>query len=113
MRVHLGVGVVAVETAVTSNLDGNDAPPFKYEMTSLQVLVGSAAELDVHLLNETKSKKAVKTLTLVDISLFWQENNMYFLWQKSSVYEWMNFMNLNILNYFFPLSVSFIYFLLK
>lgn len=37
---------------VITNLDGDNAPPFKNKMTSLQVLIGGAAELYVHLLDE-------------------------------------------------------------
>ncbi len=51
--------LVAVVTALTPNLDGNDAPPFKNKVTSFQVLIGSTAELNVHLLNEIKNKQAV------------------------------------------------------
>ncbi len=56
--------VVAVVTVLPPNLDGNDAPPFKNKVTSFQVLVGGAAELNVHLLNEIKKKQAVSLLAL-------------------------------------------------
>lgn len=35
-----------------TDLDGDNAPPFKNKVTSFQVLIGGAAELYVHLLNE-------------------------------------------------------------
>lgn len=35
-----------------TNLDGDNAPPFKNEVTSFQMLIGGAAELYVHLLNK-------------------------------------------------------------
>lgn len=50
------VSVGDVAAALTPNLDGDDAPPFKDEVTSFQVLIGGAAELNVHLLNEIKKK---------------------------------------------------------
>lgn len=43
---------------MTSDLDSNDAPPFKNEVTSFQMLVGGTAELDVHLLIETESDRS-------------------------------------------------------
>lgn len=46
--------LVAVVTVLTPDLDSNDAPPFKNEVTSFQVLVGGTAELDVHLLIDTE-----------------------------------------------------------
>ena len=49
-----GVGKVAIVTLVTPDLDGDSASPFEDEVTSLQMLIGSAAELDVHLLNGTE-----------------------------------------------------------
>lgn len=55
------VGVDDVAATLTPNLDGDDAPPFKDKVTSFQVLVGGAAELNVHLLNEIKKKQAVTT----------------------------------------------------
>lgn len=39
-----------------TNLDGDNAPSFKNEVTSFQVLIGGAAELNVHLLNDRKSR---------------------------------------------------------
>lgn len=48
--------LVAVMKVLTPNLNGNDASPFKNKVTSFQVLVGGAAELNVHLLNEIKNK---------------------------------------------------------
>lgn len=50
------MSVVAVVTVLTPNLDGNGAPSFKNKVTSFQVLIGGAAELNVHLLNETKEE---------------------------------------------------------
>ena len=41
-------------TTLILDLDGDDAPPFENEVTSFQVLIGGAAELNVHLLIETK-----------------------------------------------------------
>lgn len=38
-----------------TNLDGNNAPPFKNKVTSFQVLVGGAAELYVHFLDDRTS----------------------------------------------------------
>lgn len=58
------VSVVAVVTVLTPNLDGNGAPPFKNKVTSFQVLVGGAAELNVHLLNEIKNNQAVSFFAL-------------------------------------------------
>lgn len=55
------VSVDDVAAALTHNLDGDDAPPFKDKVTSFQVLMGGAAELNVHLLNEIKKKQAVTT----------------------------------------------------
>lgn len=40
---------------LSTNLDGDDAPPFKNKVAPFQVLVGGTAELNVHLLNELKS----------------------------------------------------------
>lgn len=51
------VPVVAVATVLTPHLDSDDAPPFKNEVASFQVLVGGTAELDVHLLDETQNKQ--------------------------------------------------------
>ncbi len=64
-------------TVLTPNLDGNDASPFKNKMTSFQVLVGGAAELNVHLLNEIKNKQAVttklqRTIILVSICMLYR-----------------------------------------
>lgn len=42
--------MVAMETALTPDLDGDDASPFKNKVTSLEVLIGGTAELNVHLL---------------------------------------------------------------
>lgn len=45
----------AVLKNLTTNLDGDDAPPFKNKVAPFQVLVGGTAELNVHLLNELKT----------------------------------------------------------
>lgn len=55
------VGVVAIVTALTLDLDSDDPPPFENEVTSFQVLIGGTAELNVHLLNETASVTTVTT----------------------------------------------------
>lgn len=55
------VSAVAVVSVLTPYLDGNGAPPFKNKVTSFQVLIGGAAELDVHLLHQIKNKQAVTT----------------------------------------------------
>ena len=52
------VGIVAMVTVLTLDLDGNDAPPFKNEVASFQVLIGGTAELNVHLLIETNSNQS-------------------------------------------------------
>lgn len=38
-----------------TNLDGDNAPPLKNKVTSFQVLVGGAAELYVHFLDDRTS----------------------------------------------------------
>ena len=38
------------------DLDGDGAPPLEDEVASLEVLVGGAAELDVHLLRRTNTQ---------------------------------------------------------
>lgn len=52
--------MIAAVTALTPNLDGNDAPPFKNEVTSFEVLVGGTAELNVHLLNQIMENQEVR-----------------------------------------------------
>lgn len=44
------VGAVAMVTVLTPDLDSYDAPSFEDEVTSFQVFIGGAAELNVHLL---------------------------------------------------------------
>lgn len=46
-----------------TNLDGDNAPPFKNKVTSFQMLIGGAAELYVHLLNERNST-GINSLTI-------------------------------------------------
>lgn len=48
----------AVAAALTPHLDGDDASPFKNKVTSFQVFVGGAAELNVHLLNVEHKEQA-------------------------------------------------------
>lgn len=52
------MAVVAMVTGLIPDLDSNDAPSFEDEVTSFQVLIGGTAELNVHLLMETKSDKS-------------------------------------------------------
>lgn len=42
-------------TTLITNLDGDNAPPLKNKVTSFQVLVGGAAELYVHFLDDGTS----------------------------------------------------------
>lgn len=65
------------------NLDSDDASPFKNELTSFQVLISGAAELDVHLLNGmrqaddyNKIRKAVKYVYLIKKILI-RINNLF------------------------------------
>lgn len=53
-------GVVAVLIVLTLDLDGDDPPPFENEVTSLQVLIGGAAELNMHLLIETEIEQSLQ-----------------------------------------------------
>lgn len=46
-----------------TNLDGDNAPPFKNKVTSFQMLIGGAAELYVHLLNE-RNNTGINSLSL-------------------------------------------------
>lgn len=50
-----------VAAALTPHLDGDDASPFKNKVTSFQVFIGGAAELNVHLLNDIKNKQTSHT----------------------------------------------------
>lgn len=43
-------------TTLITNLDGDNAPPLKNKVTSFQVLIGGAAELYVHFLDERTRK---------------------------------------------------------
>lgn len=70
MNAYNAVSVGAMVTALTPNLDGDDASPFKNKVTSFQVLIGGTAELNVHLLNEMKNKQAVTTKSQRDCHLY-------------------------------------------
>lgn len=59
------VDVVAMVTVSTPDLDSNDSSSFEDEVTSFQVFIGGAAQLNVHLLCD-ESKQNNRQLLLCE-----------------------------------------------
>lgn len=70
------------------DLDGDDAPPFKNEVASFQVLIGGAAELNVHLLVEAEinqSQQNHRKWQIMLQTMLVSEGDLYFLKTKSNL----------------------------